>query len=285
MAPGTYRVGFDDPTGVYDGEYWSNFSTLQDADDLVLGPGETRENINAFLNAPYVPGPLRGAITGTVDGLRTTDAVKVSAYHLVEGAWSLKGFIWTGFDGTFRLNLPAGTYRIGFTEEQAELVPEFWNDVASLDRATDIVVLEDTITPGKDATLTPAPGSPVPPPVSPVSPAPAVPVAPTPTVPVAPAVPVAQPAFTLADVTRPAITGRAKVGMRLRASGDSWMRDPGVSVAYQWLVDGRIIKKATRSRLKVTPALVGKRIRVRVTARTADAKVVVTSRRTPKVVA
>lgn len=282
VAPGTYRVGFDDPTGVYEDEYWSNFSTLQDADDLELGPGETREGIDAFLNAPYVPGPLRGAIIGTVAGLRSTDAVKVSAYQLADGDWSLKGFIWTGFDGTFRLNLPAGTYRIGFTEEQGELVPEFWNDVASLDLAADIEVLEDTITPGRNAVLTPAPGSPVPPPVSP---APAVPVAPTPTVPVAPAVPVASTPFTLADVTRPAITGRTKVGMRLRASGGSWMRDPGVSVAYQWLADGRIIKKATRDRLRVTPALVGKRIRVRVTARTADAKVIVISRRTPKVVA
>jgi hypothetical protein len=274
VAPGTYRVGFDDPTGVYEDEYWSNFSSLEDSDDLVVGPGELIEDVNAFLNAPYVPGPIRGAITGTVDGLRTTDAVKVSAYQLVDGAWSLKGFIWTGFDGTFRLNLPPGSYRIGFTEEQGELVPEFWNDVASLDLAADIEVLEDTVTPGRNAILTPAPGSPVPPsvaPVAPVAPVPAVPVASTP--------------FTLADVTRPAITGRAKVGMRLRASGGSWMQDPGVSVTYRWLADGRIIKKATRDRLRVIPALVGKRIRVRVTARTADAKVVVISRRTPKVVA
>lgn len=273
VAPGTYRVGFHDPSGVYEDEYWSNFGSLEDAADLVVGAGELIENINAFLNAPYVPGPLRGAITGTVDGLRSTDAVKVSAYQLVDGAWSLKGFIWTSFDGTFRLNLPAGTYRIGFTEEQGELVPEFWNDVASLDLAADIEVLEDTITPGKNAILTPAPSSPVPPSV------PAVPVAP-----VVPVVPVATP-FTLADVTRPAITGRAKVGMRLRASGGSWMRDPGVTVAYRWLADGRIIKKATRDRLRVTPALVGKRIRVRVTARTAGAKVIVISRRTPKVAA
>ena len=279
VAPGTYRVGFHDPSGVYEDEYWSNFSSLEDADDLVVGPGEMIENINAFLNAPYVPGPLRGAITGTVDGLRSTDAVKVSAYQLVDGAWSLKGFIWTSFDGTFRLNLPAGTYRIGFTEEQGELVPEFWNDVANLDLAADIEVLEDTVTPGKDAILTPAPGSTVPPSV------PAVPVAPTPTVPVAPVVPLASTPFTLADVTRPAITGRAKVGRRLRTSGASWMRDPSVTVAYRWLADGRIIKKATRDRLKVTPALVGKRIRVRVTARTAGAKVIVISRRTPKVAA
>jgi hypothetical protein len=271
VAPGTYRVGFHDPTGVYEDEYWSNFSSLEDADDLVVGAGELVENINAFLNAPYVPGPLRGAITGTVDGLRSTDAVKVSAYQLVDGTWSLKGFIWTSFDGTFRLNLPAGTYRIGFTEEQGELVPEFWDDVASLGLAADIEVLEDTVTPGKNAILTPAPGSPVPPSV--------------PAVPVAPVVPVASTPFTLADVTRPAITGRAKVGMRLRASGGSWMRDPGVTVAYRWLADGRIIKKATRDRLRVTPALVGKRIRVRVTARTADAKVIVISRRTPKVAA
>jgi hypothetical protein len=215
-----------------------------------------------------VPGPIRGAITGTIAGLRSTDAVKVSAYQRVEGAWSLKGFIWTGFDGTFRLNLKAGTYRIGFTEEQAELVPEFWNDVANLDLAADIEVLAGTITSGKDATLTPASGVPATPPVS-----------------ATPPVPAAQPVVTLADVTRPAITGKAKVGMRLRASGGEWMRDPGVSVAYQWLADGRIIKKATRGRLKVTPALVGKRIRVRVTARTADAKVVVISRRTRKVVA
>ena len=265
VAPGTYRVGFDDLTGTYEDEYWSNYSTLQDAIDLVVGPDESLDNISAVLYARDVPSGMFGAITGTVTGLQPTDAVKVSAYQNVDGAWTVTRFIWVGFDGTYRLNLRAGTYRIGFEEEHNHLAPEFWNDAATVDRANDIIVAEDTVTPGKDAVLTSIPVA-TPPVAAPV------PVVPAPS------------RVELANVRKPTITGKAKMGKRLRVTSGAWTLGSGVSFTYQWLADGRKIKKATRARLKVTAGLVGTRLRVLVTARTADAKATVRTGPTSRVV-
>lgn len=277
VAHGTYRVGFVDLTGTYHDEYWSNYGTIEDATDVVVESDAPIEDINAVMKPPYVPGPIDGAITGSVGDLRSTDRVKVTAYQHVGGDWTVEDFIWVGFDGTYRLNLPAGTYRIGFTEEHGQLVPEFWDDVATVDLATDIAVEEDTVTSGRDAVLTPVT------PVVPPGPTPVV----TPQAPVAPLAPVppAAPPAALANASRPTISGRAVVGKRLRVTRGAWTPATGVSFTYQWLADGRKIKHATRTRLKVTEALLGKRLRVRVTARTAGETLVVTTGRTPKVVA
>ncbi|NYE37897.1 hypothetical protein F4692_003042 [Nocardioides cavernae] len=276
VEPGTYRVGFDDLTGTYVDEYWSNWGTIEESDDLEVSAGESVENVSAVLAPPYVPIGIRGAITGSVGGLRSTDRVKVTAYQLADGAWAPSDFIWTSFDGTYRLNLKAGTYRIGFTEEKAQLVPEFWDDAATVELASDIAVEEDTVSPGHDAVLTP---------VAPVAPPAQTPVAPPAQTPVvAPAAP-ASPPLALTNETKPTISGKAVVGKRLRVARGDWVAATRVSFTYQWLADGRRIKHATGVRLKVTKDLVGKRLKVRVTARTADATVVVTTARTPKVAA
>ncbi|GAA1801588.1 hypothetical protein [Nesterenkonia flava] len=63
----------------------------------------------------------------------------------------------------------------------------------------------------------------------------------------------------------PKITGSTKVGSTLKAQTGSW-RPSDAKLSYQWLRDGKVIKKATRSSYTLTRSDVGKRISVRVTA-------------------
>ena len=69
----------------------------------------------------------------------------------------------------------------------------------------------------------------------------------------------------LVNTVRPVIDGRARVGSRLTASTGTW-RPSGVSTAYQWRAGGVNIAGATGPTLRLTPARLGRRIRVRVAA-------------------
>lgn len=68
--------------------------------------------------------------------------------------------------------------------------------------------------------------------------------------------------------SRPKITGTPKVGNTLRVSVGSWT--PGTRFSYQWFANGKAIRGATGSSLKLTAALKGKRIEVAVTGAKTD---------------
>lgn len=88
-------------------------------------------------------------------------------------------------------------------------------------------------------------------------------VTPPATTPVVP--PVTPPPATPSVMTasKPKIEGKAKVGRTLVAKPGAWT--PGVKLAYQWSANGKEIKGADGSRLKLTKALKGKKISVEVT--------------------
>jgi len=65
---------------------------------------------------------------------------------------------------------------------------------------------------------------------------------------------------------RPTVTGTAKVGKKLTASPGTWSTT-GLRFTYQWLRDGKAVAGATSSAYRVTSADVGKRMRVKVTAK------------------
>lgn len=78
-----------------------------------------------------------------------------------------------------------------------------------------------------------------------------------------PTAPVAKAA--VASTLAPRITGTAKVGRTLTGTAGTWSPAAGPR-AYQWLANGVPIAGARATTLKVGPALVGKRISLRVTA-------------------
>ena len=66
--------------------------------------------------------------------------------------------------------------------------------------------------------------------------------------------------------TRPTIHGKAKAGKKLTAEPGAWTA-PGsaVTLTYQWFVNGKAIKGATKAKLKLTKNLKGKKVTVQVT--------------------
>lgn len=69
----------------------------------------------------------------------------------------------------------------------------------------------------------------------------------------------------LANRVRPRLTGRAKVGVRITATGGRWA--PGaVTLRYRWRADGAVVPRAAGSTLRLTRAQQRKRITVQVTA-------------------
>ncbi|MGI6494516.1 MAG: hypothetical protein ACOX5G_00205 [Kiritimatiellia bacterium] len=66
----------------------------------------------------------------------------------------------TDVNGDYDLvGLSAGTYRIGFADDSSVHAVEYFNNVLSLDDATDIPVAEDEVVSGIDASLAPRPMS------------------------------------------------------------------------------------------------------------------------------
>jgi hypothetical protein len=79
----------------------------------------------------------------------------------------------------------------------------------------------------------------------------------------------------------PKITGTAKVGKTLKVVA-KWKPSPKLS--YQWYANGKVIKKATSAKLKLTKALAGKKITVKVTGKKNGHKTVIKkTKATPKV--
>lgn len=88
-------------------------------------------------------------------------------------------------------------------------------------------------------------------------------------------------AGTLATST-PAISGKAKVGKRLRAKHGSWTA--GTSLRYQWYASGKKIRHATKASYRIAKKYAGKKITVRVTgSKTGYLTATATSKPTHKV--
>lgn len=70
----------------------------------------------------------------------------------------------------------------------------------------------------------------------------------------------------LTVIKRPSVSGKARVGTRLRAKVGTWSPKP-TSYSYRWLRNGKTITRATSSTYRLAKADRGKRVSVRVTAK------------------
>jgi hypothetical protein len=76
--------------------------------------------------------------------------------------------------------------------------------------------------------------------------------------------------YVIRNLVRPKIKGKRVVGKKLRVTTGTWS-PPDVVLTYKWLANGHRIKKASKATFKLTHKQVGKRVKVVVTARAADA--------------
>lgn len=135
-------------------------------------------------------------------------------------------------DGSYDVGgLQPGTYRLEFDAAPGKYRSEWWRNVRGIGSAQDVVISGTTSVTGINAVLSVAP--------------------------------------PVRSTRAPVITGRSRVGERLRVTDGAWDVAP-VRVTYQWRADGVAIPGATRQRLWLGPGLRGKRISVRVKATAID---------------
>lgn len=173
-----------------------------------------------------------GVIAGTVTGgYIEWGEGQAEAFRLVDGAWQDEASVDIAADGSYTLDdLPAGTYRVSFTDiagyawddegNRYANWREWWADETARATATDIVVTEGAVLSGIDADLDTVGGV----------------------------------------LSWPTITGTATAGQKLTASPGVW--PAGVRPEYEWYADGEYIAGAASSTLTLTAAMVGKRIAV-----------------------
>ena len=242
LGAGSYRLGFRDFNDVLSQEFYDDAVTLDAADDVKVASRTTVPGIDADL-----------AVGATISGKATApasagvDELTVQAFRRDGDRWVVAATDWTDGDGAYTLTgLTPGSYRIGFSHWDGKVADEYYDDVATIEKAKDLQVGREQKLTGIDAALTvEGPKAPPAPPKPPV-PAPKV----------------------IKLVKAPRVTGVAKVGKTLKVSRGTWK--PGtVTLKYQWFVKrgGKfvLIKKATKARLKLVRSLRGTKVRVRVT--------------------
>ena len=90
-----------------------------------------------------------------IEGIRVTIYKKIGVGE--EAEYSYVGSDLTDVNGDFSLaGLPAGTYRLKFSDPSGAFITEYFNSKESLETANDIAVSAATTVAGKDAILSAA---------------------------------------------------------------------------------------------------------------------------------
>ena len=167
LSPGVYRLGFSDPSDGFAPEYFDNVSRLRKATNLQIGQSQVVTGKDAQLAAA-------GAISGTVtaEGGGPLQHVDVTAYEVVDGDMSWTSSVATNASGVYTLaGLRPGDYRLEFSDDSGNYLPEAWDDAPNVYIGDTVVVAPGATTAGRDAVLTAAghltgtvtgPGGPVP---------------------------------------------------------------------------------------------------------------------------
>lgn len=149
VGPGDYRLeveGTDDLLG----EFWDDAATLATARTVAVTTADVtgRDAQLAPRSRPGVRGTVTSASGAALEGARVTAQV------LRDGAWDVLGETATARDGSYRLDLPAGTYRLGFEADQHRTT--YGPGATTVDAAASVTVGATTLV--RDARLVPVSG-------------------------------------------------------------------------------------------------------------------------------
>jgi outer membrane protein OmpA-like peptidoglycan-associated protein/5-hydroxyisourate hydrolase-like protein (transthyretin family) len=150
IPPGTYRVKFGASSAMYKAEYFDGVFSDTEATPIVVGPGDALVEIDATLD------PLNGHINGTVtvDGGGPAAGVEVTAWRPDGTDWVWASTTNTAADGSYSVGgLPAGIYRVLFTDNNGVYISEYYNDALTIDDGTSIVLGSGATEFGIDASL------------------------------------------------------------------------------------------------------------------------------------
>ncbi|TGN63471.1 carboxypeptidase regulatory-like domain-containing protein [Nocardioides eburneiflavus] len=250
LRAGTYRVEIGGRVGAeYAYEYWNDKGRIENADDVVVTVGTETPGVDAVL----VPGEHDAETTVTNTALPTISGAPVVGSTLTASVGS-----WT----------PAPTEYYYDWLRDGEFIPDAYGSTyvpTAADIGKKITVL---VTAGADdyfyGHAESVPTAPVTAAVTVTTPTTTPTPTPTPTVDV--------PAALAAIVAGLDVSGKPKVGKTVKVTGlDKLFRSStAVSYKFQWFAGKKKIAKATKSKLKITRAMKGKKLSVKVTAKAAS---------------
>jgi 5-hydroxyisourate hydrolase-like protein (transthyretin family) len=250
LRAGTYRVEIGGVVGgQYTYEYWNDKGRIENGDDVVVSADAPRTGIDATL----VPGSHDSDYTVTNLAVPTVSGAAVVGSTLTAstGSWTPTPteyyYDWLR-DGQFI----DGAYGSTYVPTAADIGKKITVLVSAGADGYDYGYAESAPTAAVVA-------APVPPAPTPVTPAP---------VPPAPVVDV--PAGLAAIVANLDTSGKPKVGKTVKVSGLDTLLRTTVSYKFTWFAGTKKIAKATKSKLKITKAMKGKKISVKVTATAAS---------------
>ncbi len=253
LRPGTYRVHFYGwVDGKFADEYWNDKGRIDDAQDITVTAGTPFPNINATLVAGEHDGDyaVQNLTAPVISGTPQVGSPLTSS----PGTWSpnpsLVEYYWVAGDEL----LQEGTS------------PTYVPTAADLGKIISVYVYAsaEDLDYGYAYAETSAPVIAAAPVVTPPVVTPPVVTPPAPVVDV--------PAGLAAVLEGVDTSGKPKVGKTIKVTGlDALFRaSTAVSYKFKWYAGKKAIKKATKSKLKVTKAMKGKKLSVKVTATAAS---------------
>ncbi len=152
LTAGTYRIGFQDPSGTYLAQFYSAKASLATATAITVGAGATVANVNAKL---ITGGVIKGTVTNNAATPTKLANIEVDLYDSSGGQLNSTT---TAADGSYSIGgLQTGTYHVGFQDSAGQAyVAQFFNGQATLTAATPISVTAGTTTANINAKLVPA---------------------------------------------------------------------------------------------------------------------------------
>ena len=143
----TVRIGDNSIPGWYAGEFYNSKQTWPTADWVAVAAGATVSGINFTLDEG-------GAVTGTVYDAATfqpISGIQLGAFQAANGLLTTPLPV-TGANGTFRINLLPGSYKIRATSG-GSYISEWFGGVQNINAATAVTVNFKQITSGIDIYL------------------------------------------------------------------------------------------------------------------------------------
>ncbi len=144
LANGTYRLHFvplhnykpNDQAISYASEYYNDAVDLATATDVVIANGQTLSDLNVKLSEG---GYISGQVTN-IEG-QAVERVKVVVFQQAGDKWVVVSESVTDKAGQYKVTgLNNATYRLGFFDKPGRYAYEFYDDVATVEQAKDVIV-------------------------------------------------------------------------------------------------------------------------------------------------